>query len=97
VEHRGLPFSGWVSTMPGQVDGPEVPIMDSSAAPFIFRCDPGIREQKSPKRSLSLSDLEIHEGGAPRISLPELKISYAIDFNHPAARPDRTFSGRTLS
>jgi len=34
-----------------ELDGPEVPIMDGSAAPFIFLLrSAGIREQKSPKR-----------------------------------------------
>jgi len=80
-----------------ELDGPEVPIMDGSAAPFIFLLrSSGIREQKSPKRFLVIKrPLEIHEAGRSVRIHPskELKISYAIDFNHPLLR-DQTFELR---
>jgi len=80
-----------------ELDSPEVPIMDGSAAPFIFLLrSAGIREQKSPKRFRVIKrPMEIHEGGRSVRITPsqELRISYAIDFNHPLLR-DQTFELR---
>ncbi len=80
-----------------EVDGPEVPIMDGSAAPFIFLLrSAGIREQKSPKRFVVIKrPFEIREGArSVRINpSKELKITYAIGFNHPLLR-DQSFELR---
>ena len=80
-----------------EVDGPEVPIMDGSAAPFIFLLrSAGIREQKSPKRFVVINrPFEIREGArSVRINpSKELKITYAIGFNHPLLR-DQSFELR---
>lgn len=84
-----------------ELDGPEVPIMDGSAAPFVFLLrSAGVREQKSPKRFRVIKrPVEIHEGGRSVRITPsqELRISYAIDFNHPLLRNqtfDLRFSGK---
>jgi UDP-3-O-[3-hydroxymyristoyl] N-acetylglucosamine deacetylase len=102
VEHLMAAFFGLgIDNARVELDGPEVPIMDGSAAPFIFLLrSSGIREQKSPKRFVVIKrPLEIREGGrSVRINPSnELKISYAIDFNHPLLRNqafELRFSGK---
>ena len=102
VEHLMAAFFGLgIDNARVEVDGPEVPIMDGSAAPFVFLLrSAGIREQKSPKRFVVIKrPLEIREGGrSVRINpSKELKISFAIDFNHPLLRDqsfDLKFSGK---
>jgi len=84
-----------------ELDGHEVPIMDGSAAPFVFLLrSVGIREQRAPKRFIVIrKPFEVLEGDR-RVSLRpsrELKISYTIDFSHPLLRNqhyDLHFSGR---
>jgi len=70
-----------------EVDGPEVPIMDGSSAPFVFLIkSAGIREQKTPKRFLVVRKRFCVEDGNRSITIHpsrELKITYTIDFNHP--------------
>ncbi len=102
VEHLMAAFFGLgVDNARVELDGPEVPIMDGSAAPFIFLLrSSGIREQKSAKRFVIIKrPLEIREGGRSVRITPskELKISYAIDFNHPLLRDqafELCFSGK---
>jgi UDP-3-O-[3-hydroxymyristoyl] N-acetylglucosamine deacetylase len=98
VEHLMAAFFGLgIDNVRVEVDGPEVPIMDVSAAPIIFLLrSTGIREQKSPKRFIVIKrPFEIREGGrSVRINpSKELKISYAIGFNHPLLR-DQSFELR---
>ena len=98
VEHLMAAFFGLgIDNARVELDGPEVPIMDGSAAPFIFLLrSAGIREQKSPKRFVVIKrPLELRENGRSVRITPskELKISYAIDFNHPLLR-DQTFELR---
>jgi len=95
VEHLMAAFFGLgIDNARVEVDGPEVPIMDGSAAPFIFLIrSVGIREQKSPKRFVVIKrPFEIREGGrSVRINpSKELRVSYAIGFNHPLLR-DQSF------
>lgn len=70
-----------------EVDGPEVPIMDGSSAPFVFLIKTaGIREQKDLKEFLVIRKKFRVEDGNRSITIHpsrELKISYTIDFDHP--------------
>ena len=71
-----------------QVDGPEVPIMDGSAASFLVLLrEAGIREQDAPRRLLRVrQSIELRDG-AKRIRVEPsryFKISYQIDFPNPA-------------
>lgn len=98
VEHLMAAFFGLgIDNARVELDGPEVPIMDGSAGPFIFLLrSAGIREQRSPKRFVVIKrPLEIRDGGrSVRINpSKDLKISYAIDFNHPLLR-DQAFELR---
>ena len=70
------------------VDGPEVPIMDGSAAPFVFLLQSaGIEEQEAPKKFIRiLREVEATDGDK-RASLRPFdgfKVCFAIDFDHPA-------------
>lgn len=83
-----------------EVDGPEVPIMDGSAAPFVFLLKAaGMVEQKTPKRFIIIrKPFKIEEGDRSVAISPskELKITYTIDFQHPLLRNQEyelSFSG----
>lgn len=70
------------------VNAPEIPIMDGSAAPFVFLIQSaGIREQNAPKRFIRiLKPIRIEDKGKYVQFLPYngYKISFTIDFDHPA-------------
>lgn len=69
------------------VNGSEIPIMDGSAAPFVFLIQSaGIREQNAPKRFIRiLKPISIKENDRYVQLLPHngYKISFTIDFDHP--------------
>ena len=84
------------------VNAPEIPIMDGSAAPFVFLIQSaGIREQNAAKRFIRiLKPIRIEEKGKFVQFLPYngYKISFTIDFDHPAfkSKPQKAtfdFSG----
>ena len=73
-----------------EIDAPEVPIMDGSAAPFVYLIhEAGIREIGKPcsfvrlKRPVSISTDGRHVSAYPANSL---RLSYSIDFEHPLLR-----------
>jgi len=70
-----------------EVDGPEVPVMDGSAASFVFLIRAaGVFEQDAPRRRLRIRrELEVRDGDrAIRVSPARgLHVSYAVDFTHP--------------
>lgn len=77
------------------LDGPEVPIMDGSAAPFVFliQCA-GIEEQTAPKRFIKLTKTVQVENGDRWARLEPyegFKVSFAIDFDHPVVRNGKQF------
>ncbi|MDQ6979224.1 MAG: UDP-3-O-acyl-N-acetylglucosamine deacetylase [Mariprofundaceae bacterium] len=76
-----------------EVDGPEVPVMDGSAAPFVFliQCA-GIRELNCAKKILRvLKRVEIVDGDKRCALYPSagFKISYLLDYNHPLLKERR--------
>ncbi len=73
-----------------EVDGPEVPVMDGSAAPFVFliQCA-GIRTQDQPKKMLRiLKRVEINDGDKRCALYPSsgFRVSYLLDYDHPLLR-----------
>jgi UDP-3-O-[3-hydroxymyristoyl] N-acetylglucosamine deacetylase len=69
----------------------EVPIMDGSAAPFIYliREDAGIKKLGVPRRYLRVTRPMSLSHGDKQISLypaDELKVTYTINFDHPLLR-----------
>jgi UDP-3-O-[3-hydroxymyristoyl] N-acetylglucosamine deacetylase len=81
VEHLMSAFSGMgVDNAVVEVDAPEVPIMDGSARPFVdLLKDVGTRVQSKGKIAVSEGD-----GTAMFLPSPEFRITYKIEFNHPA-------------
>lgn len=70
-----------------ELDGPEVPIMDGSAAPFVFLIkSAGILVQEKAKTFIVIQKpFEVKDGSRSVHILPskKLKISYEIHFQHP--------------
>ena len=70
----------------------EVPILDGSAASFVYLLQSaGIEQQNSPKRFLRVKKtVEVREGEGPTLKWARLepfhgyKLSFEIEFNHPA-------------
>jgi UDP-3-O-[3-hydroxymyristoyl] N-acetylglucosamine deacetylase len=78
-----------------ELDGPEVPIMDGSAWPFIEAVrEAGITVQGSARRYLKIiKPVTVHDGdkSATLLPSPVSRITYRIDFDHPAIS-DQSFS-----
>ncbi|MBL1352462.1 MAG: UDP-3-O-acyl-N-acetylglucosamine deacetylase [Zetaproteobacteria bacterium] len=73
-----------------EVDGVEIPIMDGSAAPFVFliQCA-GVRKQSKAKKVIRiLNKIEVEEGDKHCALYPSknFKISYTLDYDHPLLR-----------
>ncbi len=70
------------------LDAPEIPIMDGSAAPFLYLLlSAGIAQQYSAKRFIRIKEaVTVERGDAWASLLPYdgFKASFTIDFNHPA-------------
>jgi UDP-3-O-[3-hydroxymyristoyl] N-acetylglucosamine deacetylase len=88
VEHLMSALSGLgVDNVYVDLDGPEVPIMDGSAAPFAFLLQAaGIEEQAAPKRFIRIRrKIEVTDGDKWARLEPwdGLKFSFSIVFDHP--------------
>jgi UDP-3-O-[3-hydroxymyristoyl] N-acetylglucosamine deacetylase len=88
VEHLMSALSGLgVDNLYVDLDGPEVPIMDGSAAPFAFLLQAaGIEEQAASKRFIRIrKKIEVSEGDKWARLEPwdGLKFSFSIVFDHP--------------
>ena len=70
------------------LSAPEVPIMDGSAGPFVFLIQSaGIAEQNAAKKFIRIKQpIEVRDGDkwARFEPLEGFKVSFTIDFNHPA-------------
>jgi UDP-3-O-[3-hydroxymyristoyl] N-acetylglucosamine deacetylase len=73
-----------------ELDGPEVPVMDGSAAPFVYLLrSVGTRRQARSKKFLVIQRPFHLAEGDKRVSFypaSELKVSFAIRFKHPLIR-----------
>src|SRR5262245_4480319 len=73
-----------------EVDGPEVPILDGSAAPFVILIhEAGLKPLGEPRRYLKvLRKVEVVQGAKSARLLPaeQFEVSYAIGFDHPLLR-----------
>ncbi len=71
-----------------EIDAPEIPIMDGSAAPFLYLIlSTGIQELDAPKRFIKITKpIEARKGDAWARLTPYagFKASFEINFNHPA-------------
>jgi UDP-3-O-[3-hydroxymyristoyl] N-acetylglucosamine deacetylase len=88
VEHVLAALAGMgVDNCRVEVDGPEVPILDGSSAPFVYLIqEAGIRVQRAGKRFLVVQrPVEaVHGDKLARLDpAPELSIRFTVDFDHP--------------
>lgn len=98
VEHLMAALAGaGVDNAVITIDGPEVPIMDGSAAPFTTLLETaGLTMQSAPRRAIRiLKPVEVTEGGksASFAPAPETCYSFEIDFDNAViARQNRSFT-----
>jgi UDP-3-O-[3-hydroxymyristoyl] N-acetylglucosamine deacetylase len=73
-----------------ELNSPEVPIMDGSAAPFVYLIqEAGVRSLEAPKRFLKVRRPMSLTRGDKRIALypsDHFKVTYSIAFDHPLLR-----------
>ncbi len=83
------------------VHGPEVPIMDGSAAPFVFLIESaGILEQDARKKFVRIRrKVTVEDGDKVASLLPfdGFKLSFTIDFDHPVFNQSSTHSELVFS
>ncbi|HSR56111.1 MAG TPA: UDP-3-O-acyl-N-acetylglucosamine deacetylase, partial [Alphaproteobacteria bacterium] len=82
IEHLMAAFAGLgIDNALVEINGPEIPIMDGSAAPFVFLIEcAGIREQNAPRSAVKvLKPVAITEGDATAALLPGDGFSVAFD------------------
>ena len=89
VEHLLSAFAGLgIDNAYVDVSAPEVPIMDGSAGPFVFLIQSaGVEEQNVAKRFIRIKrPVEVKEGDKLARFEPfnGFKVSFGIDFDHPA-------------
>ena len=95
VEHVLASLTGMgVDNCRIEVDGPEIPILDGSAAPFVYLLqEAGVRTQRVGKRFLVVQKpIELRDAQKMARFEParELSIRFTVDFNHPLIT-DQTF------
>ena len=83
------------------VSAPEIPIMDGSAGPFVFLIQAaGIVEQEAPKRFARIKRrIEVRDGDKIAAFDPYdgFKVSFTIDFDHPAFRDEHRWASVDFS
>jgi len=89
VEHLMAAFAGLnVDDVIVELDGPEVPAMDGSSAPFVeLMLHAGLKTAPAPRRAIQvIKPIEIEDGARRAAFLPSLKpaIDVEIDFEDPA-------------
>ncbi|HUF74308.1 MAG TPA: UDP-3-O-acyl-N-acetylglucosamine deacetylase [Gammaproteobacteria bacterium] len=94
VEHLMSALAGLgIDNVLIDLTGAEVPIMDGSAAPFVFLIQSaGIEEQPADKRFIRiLRPIEVTEGDkwARLEPYDGFKVNFEIDFDHPVLRKHR--------
>ena len=88
VEHLMAALAGMsIDDVVVEIDGPEVPIMDGSAAPFVFLIEcAGAAELAAPRRAIRvLKEVRVGDGRAWAVLRPGpvSSFSFEIDFPHP--------------
>ncbi len=91
VEHLMAALAGaGIDNAIVELDGPEVPIMDGSAAPFVFLIEcAGIAEQGAARRAIKvLKPVDVVAKGASASLSPDcgFSMSFEIDYESPAIR-----------
>jgi len=94
VEHLMSAFAGMgLDNAYVDITGPEVPIMDGSAAPFVFLLQTaGVVEQKAPKQFIRVLEpivVEAEDKWARFEPYHGFKVDFTIDFPHPVLGSDQ--------
>ena len=102
IEHLMSAFAGLgIDNVYVDLDAAEVPIMDGSAAPFIFLIQSaGIETQASAKKLVRIKKpirFENKSGWAELTPYDGFKVSFEIDFDHPAVKDTRQTLEHDLS
>ena len=102
IEHLMSAFAGLgIDNVYVDLDAPEIPIMDGSAAPFIFLIQSaGIDELEAPKKLVKIKKpvrFENKAGWAELKPHDGFKVSFEIDFDHPAVKETQQFMEHDLS
>jgi UDP-3-O-[3-hydroxymyristoyl] N-acetylglucosamine deacetylase len=97
VEHLLSAFAGLgIDNAYVDVSAPEVPIMDGSAGPFVFLLQSaGVEEQNKAKRFIRIKrQVEVEEGDKRASFEPfdGFKVTFSIDFDHPAFKERAQFA-----
>ena len=98
IEHIMSAFAGLgIDNAYVDLTASEIPVMDGSAAPFIYLIQSaGIESQGVPKRFVRIKKtvrFENNYGWAELTPYDGFKVSFEIDFDHPAVRStNQTFS-----
>ena len=91
VEHLMSALAGLgIDNVVVEMTAPEIPIMDGSAAPFVYLIQQaGIHEQDAAKRFLRvLAPIEVREGDkwAKLLPFDGYRLDFSIEFDHPVFR-----------
>jgi UDP-3-O-[3-hydroxymyristoyl] N-acetylglucosamine deacetylase len=91
IEHLMAAFAGLeIDNAIVELDGPEVPVMDGSAAPFVFLIEcAGVTEQVAPRHGIQiLKPIRVGANGNSASLAPAegFRLSFAIDFASGAIR-----------
>jgi len=91
VEHLMAALAGAaIDNVVVELDGPEVPVMDGSAAPFLFLIEcAGSVEQDAARRAIKvLKPVSVTADGASAMLVPDhgFSMSFEIDFDNPLIR-----------
>ena len=97
VEHLLAAFVGCgIDNAIVELDNLEVPIMDGSAAPFVFLIDQaGVVAQNAPRRYIEVIEPVRVEMGdkfaelLPNLEGAQFEVDFTIDFSHPAIPDDQ--------
>lgn len=89
VEHLMAAFYGMgIDNALIELNGPEVPAMDGSAAPFIFLIEcAGVVDQPLPRKVLRVLRPVIYRNGTKEVALVPTKTGLSIDFEIDFAAP----------
>lgn len=89
VEHLMAALAGCaIDNVLIRLDGPEVPVMDGSSAPFVFLIEcAGVAPQAAPRRSIRVCRTVEVEDGDKRMTIspsPGFSVAFEIDFDSRA-------------
>lgn len=94
VEHLMSAMAGMgIDNAIVELTGPEIPIMDGSAGPFVFLIQSaGVQEQNAPKKFVRIKkEVTLRDGDKFATFLPfeGFKVSFSIEFDHPVFKDRR--------